>query len=270
MGGSGASGAPWSRLVRPPRGGAVARRRCRPRPSTPCSSPAARPPSGCRRQPLVNSDHPERYWHAADGVHLTSAALAVCTSVRPCRWWPPPVTTPTTSTPPTGWRWILPCSDLSLQTRSHPEAAALGWTRFTELVERTAVPVFALGGMTPADCGTRGRSPRSGDAERRLGLMPVHARRSAAHAAVVVRGRLRRIALDRIGVRGPGAPALPHAFGSVRAEGAPAVGRAKIPCAARTWDSRSAAPFQRSAERQVEGDVAVGGRPAAEDSRPGW
>lgn len=35
-----------------------------------------------------------------------------------------------------------------LPTRTHPEAVALGWTRFAELVRAANVPVFALGGLT--------------------------------------------------------------------------------------------------------------------------
>jgi 8-oxo-dGTP diphosphatase len=36
-----------------------------------------------------------------------------------------------------------------LPTRSHPDAEPLGWARFAEWVERSALPVFALGGMHP-------------------------------------------------------------------------------------------------------------------------
>ena len=36
-------------------------------------------------------------------------------------------------------------------TRSHPQANALGWTRFAELIEGYALPVFALGGMQVDD-----------------------------------------------------------------------------------------------------------------------
>jgi len=36
-------------------------------------------------------------------------------------------------------------------TPSHPGAAPLGWTAFRELVDRVPLPVYALGGMGPAD-----------------------------------------------------------------------------------------------------------------------
>ncbi|MCP4519713.1 MAG: thiamine monophosphate synthase, partial [Delftia sp.] len=34
--------------------------------------------------------------------------------------------------------------------RSHPQASPLGWARFGELVEAAALPVYALGGVAPA------------------------------------------------------------------------------------------------------------------------
>lgn len=37
-----------------------------------------------------------------------------------------------------------------LPTRTHPEAVPLGWERFAALAADAQVPVFALGGMTPA------------------------------------------------------------------------------------------------------------------------
>jgi 8-oxo-dGTP diphosphatase len=36
-------------------------------------------------------------------------------------------------------------------TVTHPDAAALGWARFAELVDPVPLPVFALGGLGPAD-----------------------------------------------------------------------------------------------------------------------
>ena len=37
-----------------------------------------------------------------------------------------------------------------LPTPSHPESAGLGWAEFARLIEHAPLPVFALGGMTPA------------------------------------------------------------------------------------------------------------------------
>lgn len=36
-------------------------------------------------------------------------------------------------------------------TQSHPDAPCLGWTHFAQLIQEYPLPVFALGGMTPAD-----------------------------------------------------------------------------------------------------------------------
>ncbi|RDD82650.1 Nudix family hydrolase [Dyella tabacisoli] len=41
-------------------------------------------------------------------------------------------------------------------TASHPDVPPLGWSRFGQLVERAALPVYALGGMMPVD-GDRAR-----------------------------------------------------------------------------------------------------------------
>ncbi|HUB89747.1 MAG TPA: Nudix family hydrolase [Dyella sp.] len=38
-------------------------------------------------------------------------------------------------------------------TASHPDAAALGWSRFQQLADAAALPVYALGGMAPALAG---------------------------------------------------------------------------------------------------------------------
>lgn len=47
-------------------------------------------------------------------------------------------------------------------TATHPQAVPLGWNRFRDLTEQSSMPVYALGGMTPADvpqawaCGAQG------------------------------------------------------------------------------------------------------------------
>jgi 8-oxo-dGTP diphosphatase len=38
-----------------------------------------------------------------------------------------------------------------LATSSHPEATPLGWEKFAEICDNTALPIFALGGLTQAD-----------------------------------------------------------------------------------------------------------------------
>lgn len=54
------------------------------------------------------------------------------------------------------------------ETTSHPEAKPLGWEKFSQLVELSSIPVYALGGMLPRhmqqarDCGARGLAMLSG------------------------------------------------------------------------------------------------------------
>ena len=38
------------------------------------------------------------------------------------------------------------------KTQSHPNAKPIGWSRFKSLVDQSAVPVYALGGLSPDDC----------------------------------------------------------------------------------------------------------------------
>jgi 8-oxo-dGTP diphosphatase len=40
-----------------------------------------------------------------------------------------------------------------LATMTHPDATPLGWQQFQKCVDQVAIPVYALGGMTPADLG---------------------------------------------------------------------------------------------------------------------
>lgn len=53
-------------------------------------------------------------------------------------------------------------------TTSHPDAKPLGWERFSQLVESSSLPVYALGGMQPQhmqqawNCGARGLAMLSG------------------------------------------------------------------------------------------------------------
>ena len=88
----------------------------------------------------------------APGVHLGSAALMAC-AARPV---------------PRSVLFSAACHDLAqlqkaqalhadfvtlspvLDTATHPEARALGWTRFAALASGVRIPVYALGGMEPA------------------------------------------------------------------------------------------------------------------------
>lgn len=60
-----------------------------------------------------------------------------------------------------------------LPTRSHPDAPGIGWTRFAELRERVALPIYAIGGMTPMHIAEARRHGAQGIAAI-AGLWPHH------------------------------------------------------------------------------------------------
>ncbi len=117
---------------------------------------------------LVNSDHPPSYWHAADGVHLTSAALAGLAE-RP----PLPLVAASCHHADDVARAGRLGADFAvlgpvLPTPSHPGAAPLGWDGFVAAAADAAMPVFALGGLVSTDLadaidrGAHGIALRSG------------------------------------------------------------------------------------------------------------
>jgi len=96
---------------------------------------------------VVNSRHAERFWHDADGVHLSSRALMSAS----CR-------------PAVGWCLaschsadeLMRAADLGVDgavlgpvapTPSHPGMTGLGWEGFAALVQGARLPVYALGGL---------------------------------------------------------------------------------------------------------------------------
>jgi 8-oxo-dGTP diphosphatase len=96
---------------------------------------------------LVNSRHPRALWDAADGVHLTSRALASATERPPQPWVGASVHDAIE---------LARAGDLGLDfaalgpvqaTASHPDRSPLGWTEFERIAIRTALPVYAIGGL---------------------------------------------------------------------------------------------------------------------------
>lgn len=108
----------------------------------------------CRRAGallLVNSDHPESFWRAADGVHLTSAALMQASERPALRH---------VSASCHDARQLAHAGALGLDcallgpvrpTASHPGAPALGWESARSLLADVRLPVYALGGLTSDD-----------------------------------------------------------------------------------------------------------------------
>ena len=103
---------------------------------------------------LVNSAHPSAYWSRADGVHLRSCDL-MRLEARPAVDW-----------------CIASCHDATeigrasrlgldaavlgpvMATASHPDAVPMGWAGFGAASQSTAIPVYALGGLTIDDLST--------------------------------------------------------------------------------------------------------------------
>lgn len=105
-----------------------------------------------QRQALLLMNSAVEFPPEVDGIHLTSRDLMALT------------------TRPENTKWLAAsCHNLEqlqqaqkigvdfavlapvLATPTHPDATSLGWKRFAELVARTNLPVYALGGMTVAD-----------------------------------------------------------------------------------------------------------------------
>ncbi len=100
---------------------------------------------------IVNSAHARDYWSRADGVHLRSDDL-MRLEARPAVDW-----------------CIASCHDADdiehasalgldaavlgpvLPTASHPDARSIGWDGFRAASRETAIPVYALGGLSAAD-----------------------------------------------------------------------------------------------------------------------
>ena len=100
---------------------------------------------------LVNSTHSRTLWSRADGVHIAARDLMQL-DARPDVDW-----------------CIASCHDAEELARagklgfdaavlgpveptaSHPDANVLGWKVFATIAEQTAIPVYAIGGMTPDD-----------------------------------------------------------------------------------------------------------------------
>jgi len=100
---------------------------------------------------LINSDIELANEIGADGVHLKGIQLAACNS-RPNLTW--------CAASCHNADELQRANDLGLDfvvlspvlpTRSHPDAASLGWEAFATMAENSAIPVYALGGLSCDD-----------------------------------------------------------------------------------------------------------------------
>ncbi len=102
---------------------------------------------------LVNSDHPRRCWDAAeggdvaDGVHLTSAALAAAQARPAARVVAASAHDAESLARATALGLDFAVLGPVLPTASHPGEPGLGWPRFEALARGSGLPVFALGGL---------------------------------------------------------------------------------------------------------------------------
>lgn len=100
---------------------------------------------------LVNSDHPETYWHKADGVHCTSKLL-MSSMHKPATAWCGASCHNATEVARAGelgfdFAVLGPVK----ATATHPDTQTLGWNDFRSQSAATNVPVYALGGLSFLD-----------------------------------------------------------------------------------------------------------------------
>ena len=98
----------------------------------------------------------------ADGVHLDSAALMSCNTRPDVAWCGASCHNAVELERARALGLDFAVLGTLAATPSHPGAPTLGWQRFAELIRDYALPVFALGGVQPADmqtawqCGAHG------------------------------------------------------------------------------------------------------------------
>lgn len=122
---------------------------------------------------LVSSRHPVAWARAADGVHLTGLDLTVSTQRPEFEWVGASVHDA---------RQLAHAASIGVDfvvfgpvasTASHPGTKGIGWQAFAREVARTAVPVYAIGGLEAADLSESRRSGAHGVALQRA-AWPVH------------------------------------------------------------------------------------------------
>ena len=100
---------------------------------------------------LVNGNAGIAAASGADGVHLSSPQLMVCTQRPPFDWCAASCHNATELQHARELNMDFVVLGPLAATPSHPGVVTLGWPRFAELVRDYPLPVFALGGMRSAD-----------------------------------------------------------------------------------------------------------------------
>ena len=98
----------------------------------------------------------------ADGVHLSSAQLAVCAARPDAEWCAASCHNAAELRKATELGLDFVVLGSVLPTQSHPRAPHLGWGKFASLVAGAEIPIYALGGLSNEDmvtaqqCGAHG------------------------------------------------------------------------------------------------------------------
>jgi 8-oxo-dGTP diphosphatase len=103
---------------------------------------------------MVNSVHPQAWWHIADGVHLRQldASTLEKRPELPLTSW---VAVSTHNIDELNHAREIDADFVTLSpvqpTTSHPNAQALGWPAFSAVQNQAGIPVYAMGGLSPND-----------------------------------------------------------------------------------------------------------------------
>ncbi len=116
---------------------------------------------------MVNSVHPASYWLAAGGVHLRAVDLMRCESRPPLRWVGASCHDEAELAHACAIGADYALLGPVLPTASHPGAEGIGWQRFEQIAAPASIPVYALGGLGPADATRARRAGAHGVAFKR-------------------------------------------------------------------------------------------------------
>ena len=98
---------------------------------------------------LVNDDEALAREIGAHGLHLSSARLAQITQRPPFEWVAASCHNGEELSRASALNLDFAVLSPVLPTTSHAQAEGIGWEAFARLIERSSLPVFALGGMKP-------------------------------------------------------------------------------------------------------------------------
>jgi 8-oxo-dGTP diphosphatase len=100
---------------------------------------------------LVSSRHSHALWQAADGVHLTGAALAAAGQRPDVAWVGASVHSRAEVEQAAHLGCDFALAGAVLPTDSHPGRPALGWREFEKIAAGAPLPVYAIGGLSSFD-----------------------------------------------------------------------------------------------------------------------